>query len=273
MEAAAGTTSPEYRWLQRAARVLGSLFLIAILLYAGAQVYLRIEARRTAYFLKALSSIQIGQPAASVKGFVTTYERQVYRVEGPGEITYFVEADPLPLRALRPDWLAADVSDFLLRTGDWRRNSGLRFWRAVGTLRVKADLVEYTWASLAVEGENEWLMGNWDYRDSFSPDFVRVRGIPVTGNLESRSYFANWAHLHMGSETGEVFENHLTSAATAEQLSAARDFNLACLRSRKGCRSLCELMPSAAAYGRRHNSLSLGWNSGSWGQQTDESCH
>ena len=245
-----------------------------MLLCACTWVHLRLQARRTASFLDTLSSIQLGENEVSIREFVSAYERTDYRVEKAGATTYVVEVDPFLLRKpLKPDWLASAVSGLLLWSGDWRRRSGLRIWTADGMLEVKAGLVERSGASLAVEGENEWLMGTWDNRDAFPPDFMRIYRIPASQEGKKPSYFANWAHLHMGLETGEVFENHVTSSATAEQLRAAHDFNLACLTSRKGCHSLCELMPAATEYGRRHNSLSLGWNSGSWGRQDDESCH
>jgi hypothetical protein len=117
-----------------------------------------------------------------------------------------------------------------------------------------------------LEGENEWLLAEWRYASEI-PAYHRVIPSNTIFPIEEPRYEAHWTHLHFGDGTGEGIMSSVTPSSTAEELNAARNINLPCLMSGRGCHSLCDLLPDATRYRREHNGGGWGWNSGDWGIQ------
>jgi hypothetical protein len=116
-----------------------------------------------------------------------------------------------------------------------------------------------------VEGENEWLLAVWNYLPEFSQRDLAHYGLQDELPTEMSGYRIHWTHLHEGNDTGEGIVNAVIPGATPDQLNAARNIDMKCLTSMRGCHSLCDLMPAANRYRHEHNYIGWRWNSGSWG--------
>jgi hypothetical protein len=257
-------------------RIGGTLAAIsvatALALYGGARILLALESRRAASFLEELSRVQLGQSAAAVQPLLgRTEDLQFWHGMSAEQGSHFLRVDPWHFYRpfLGPHWIDALVREAIFKSGNVRRRLGLRAWVVNGRLTIKNDQVQSVSATLTVEGENEWLMADWSYASEIPPQILNSQG-PLTDS-EMTHYLVRWSHLHMGTETGEVIRNSITPQATPEEQHAAREVNLQCLSSMRGCHSLCDLMPEANHYRRAHNQLGWGWNSGSWSLQ-DHAC-
>jgi len=113
---------------------------------------------------------------------------------------------------------------------------------------------------------NEWLLADWRYGSKI-PAHHRMEPPNTIFPSEEPRYEAHWTHLHFGDGTGEGIMSSVTPFSTAEELNAARNINLPCMMSGRGCHSLCDLLPDATRYRREHNVGGWGWNSGDWGIQ------
>jgi hypothetical protein len=152
--------------------------------------------------------------------------------------------------------------------GDWRRAVKLRSWTVSGWVRFTNGAVGSVSGDVVLEGENEWLFAEWYYRPEI-PTYLRLRSANDLAGEEAQ-YEAHWTHLHFGDGTGEGIVSSVTPLGTVEQLNAARNINLQCLMSGRGCHSLCDLLPDAVRYRHEHNGVRWGWNSGDWGKQPDD---
>lgn len=252
--------------------LVAGLLVVCATAYGAALAILALEARSAAAFLNEVRSIQLGQAEASVIPFINRYEDKT-QPGFAGSDTHRLLVDPWHLYRPfpGPTWLDNLVRRSLWESGDFRRRLGLRAWVVQATITFTEGTVHSVGTGVLVEGENEWLLGNWHYSHeipSYLTDRHKGNG---TFRPEMSRYVAHWTHVHAGPETGEGLVNSVTPDATPEESNAARNINLQCLTSFRGCRSLCELMPDAHRFMRKHDYPGLGWNSGSWGPQ-DRAC-
>jgi hypothetical protein len=248
---------------------LVTLLSLCIVLYGTARIWQALEYRRAAVFLEELKGIQSGQSEASVMPFILRSHGITFQEQyGIKDDSYISRVDPWHLwRALPgPDWADHSYRNVFLRSGNWRRNLKLRAWAASGWVRFSNGKVESVSGGLVIEGENEWLMAEWHYGPNI-PAYRRARLPNNSLPVEAPQYSASWTHLHFGSGTGEGILTSVTPRSSPEEMNAARNVNLQCLMSGRGCRSLCELMPDANRYRREHNDVGWGWSSGDWGIQ------
>jgi len=245
------------------------ILAMALACYVGGRILLGLESKRAASLLEDLGRVHLGQPEVSVQPLLKRTEYFNFGRNESGR--HFLQIDPWhfyrPFPG--PHWVDTRIREAILRSGTLRRRLGLRAWVVNGSLRVKNDQVQSVSATVTVEGENEWLMADWNYASEIPPHLLNSQS-PET-HPEVTRYLVRWSHLHMGSETGEVIRNSITPQGTAEEQHAAREVNLQCLNSMRGCHSLCDLMPAATRYRRAHNQFGWGWNSGSWSPQ-DHAC-
>lgn len=271
---------PQGAWFGLTRRRLrfGGLLVAAVLvlnlaIFGLARTLLVLESRRAAEFLEDLRNVQLGQTEASVMPLIERYRDESFERSVGGTNDYVMRVDPWhfyrPFPG--PKWVGDSVGAVLWQCGHWRRALGLRAWVASGSVRISQGRVHSVWADVMVEGENEWLMGDWVYAAEVPSDETNHYKETEQFRPEMSRYFAHWTHLHVGDETGEGIMNLVTPAATAEELNAGRNINLRCLTSVRGCHSLCDLMPDAHRYMQEHDYPGLGWNSGSWGPQ-DRAC-
>jgi hypothetical protein len=221
------------------------------------------------FFLEELKSIQPGQSEASVMPLIVHYQgTRPEKQFGFKDDSYILRVDPWHLRhpLPGPEWVDGVYRKTFSRLGNWRRGVKLRGWTVSGWVRFTDGKVETVSGDLVIEGENEWLMADWHYGPEI-PAYRRVRypNNSLPGQLPR--YDAHWTHLHFGDGTGEGIMTSVTPLSTPEELNAARNINLQCLMSGRGCHSLCELMPDANRYRLEHNGGGWGWNSGDWGIQ------
>jgi hypothetical protein len=267
---------PQGAWFgltRKRLRVAGWTFValsaLCAVLYGAARITQALEYRRAAIFLEELRSIQLGQSEASVMPFIRQY--QGVRAEealGFKDDSYILRIDPWHLMHLfpGPTWVDRAYRRAFSDLGNWRRAVKLRSWTVSGWVRFKNGRVETVSGDVVLEGENEWLMADWHYGFQIS-SYRRVRSPNNSLPGEEPRYDAHWTHLHFGDGTGEGIMSSVTPLSTAEELNAARNINLQCLMSGRGCHSLCDLMPDATRYSREHNGGGWGWNSGDWGMQ------
>jgi hypothetical protein len=237
-------------------------------LYGSARITQALEYRRATVFLQELKSIQPGQSESSVMPFILRYQG-VPAEEEPGlkHDSYILRIDPWHLMHLLPGpvWVDRAYRWGFSALGNWRRTLKLRSWTVSGRVRFTDGKVELVSGSLVLEGENEWLMAEWYYSTEI-PAYRLSRSTENSLSGQEPRYAAHWTHLHFGDGTGEGIISSVTPLGTSEELNAARNINLQCLMSGRGCHSLCDLMPDATRYRREHGG-GWGWNSGSWGIQ------
>jgi hypothetical protein len=252
--------------------VVGTFFALSTLCaasYGAARITLAVEYRRAKVFLEELKSIQPGQSEASVMPLIQKY--QGVRAEealGVKDDSYVLRIDPWHLmhRLPGPNWVDDAYRGLFSGRGNWRRAVKLRSWTVSGWVRFTNGKVEAISGDVILEGENEWLLVEWCYASEI-PAYHRVRPPNTIFPIEEPRYEAHWRHLHFGNGTGEGIMSSVTPFSTAEELNAARNINLPCLMSGRGCHSLCDLLPDATRYRREHNGGGWGWNSGDWGIQ------
>ena len=260
--------------IRKVTRVITFVCGAVLFLYSLAFLYIRYESLRTTNLLKGLQSLQIGESEQVAADVLASYKDQrLSRLFGYPRGSNLFQVDPWLVYSglFSRRWQNRALEFVLLDCGSMRRRLGLRVWRVLGEYRAENGRITAVNATIEVEGADEWLLAEWTYLSEFRrQDSVRwgdTKELPE----EMQTYRSHWTHLHMGTETGEGIVNAVTASATPEALRAARDINVECLTSFRGCRSLCALMPAAVAYRRAHGYGSLGWSSGSWGVQ-DRSC-
>jgi hypothetical protein len=254
-------------------RVAGWTFVVlsalCAVLYAAARIAQALEYRRAAVFLEELKTIQPGQSEASVMPFILRYQGvRAEEVHGLKDDSYILRLDPWHLMHLLPgpNWVDRAYRIAFSGLGNWRRAVKLRGWTVSGWVRFLNGKVQTVSGDVVLEGENEWLLADWLYGSEI-PAYRLTRSPNNSLPGEEPRYEAHWTHLHFGDGTGEGIVSSVTPLSTAEELKAARNINLQCLMSGKGCHSLCDLLPDATRYRRDHNGGSWGWNSGDWGMQ------
>jgi hypothetical protein len=257
--------------LARTCVTVGAIVLATLFLgYGYGRILLTAQAYRAANMLLALHNVQPGQPATSLTPLLNQYEDRRYESEmGVDQDTHVIRVDPWHFYSSfgRVGWVAAPIRDVLAKSGNWRRNLGLRLWVVDGSITVKEGYIQTITLLCQVEGENEWLLALWSYLPEFSQDDLARRGSQNDLPPEMSRYRVHWTHVHMGNDTGEGIVNSVIPLADSEELNAARTIDMRCLTSMRGCRSLCDLMPDANRYRHEHNYVGWGWNSGSWGVQ------
>jgi hypothetical protein len=220
-------------------------------------VVFKIKYSHAATLLEELKGIQLEESESSLTPLIKRYNASRSEHElGPEDHTFVFIVDPW--RLLRPlpgpEWIDHSYRWAFSEAGTWRRRLKLRAWVATGWVRLTDGKAGVVSGNLVIEGENEWLMADWQ------TDGVRLPS-------ELSQFDAIWTHLHFGDGTGEGVYTSVTPLSSPEQLNAARSIDLSCLLSGSGCRSLCVLLPEADRYRRAHNLRDWGWNSGSWGEQ------
>jgi len=262
-----------FRLTRNRLRVAGWTFVtlstLCAALYGAARIGQWLEYRRAATFLAELKSIRLGQSEASVMPFIRHYQGvRAEEVLGVQDDSYTLRIDPWHFmhRFPGPNWVDRTYRMASSGPGSWRRAAKLCSWSVTGWVRFANGKVETVSADVILEGENEWLLADWQYGPEIPP-YVVVKSTDNSSPGESSRYRAQWTHLHFGDETGEGIEIFVTPLSTAEQFNAAQTINLQCVMNGRGCHSLCDLMPNATQYRREHNGGGWGWNSGAWGKQ------
>jgi len=237
-------------------------------LYTSAQITLALEYQRATVLLQELKIIQPGQSESSLKPFILHYQGiRAEKEPGRYDDSYALRIDPWHLmRPLPgPGWAEPAYRWAFSGLGSWRRNLGLRGWTVSGRVGFADGKVRTVSGGMVLEGENEWLMTEWYYGAEI-PAYRLANSTENGSSGQAPRYEAHWTHLHFGDGTGEGIVSSVTPLGTSEELSASRNINLQCLMSARGCHSLCDLVPDAMRYRRKHGGA-WGWNSGSWGMQ------
>jgi hypothetical protein len=249
--------------LRVAAWTFVALSTLCIALYGAARITQALEYRRATVFLEELKSIQPGQSEASVMPFILHFQGVRAEKElGFKDDSYILRIDPWHLMHLfpGPTWADHGYRWASSKLGKWRRALKLRSWTVSGWVTFTNGKVKTVSGGVVLEGENEWLMAEW-YYSSEIPAYLRSKSTKSSLPGEEPRYEAHWTHLHFGDGTGEGIISHVTPLGTSEELKAARNINLDCLMSGRGCHSLCDLMPNATQYRREQYGGGWGWSS------------
>jgi hypothetical protein len=256
--------------LRLAGWTIVALSTLCVVLYGAARITQWLEYRRAGSFLTELKNIQLGQSEVSVMPFMRHYQG-VRADEVPGGVqddSYALRIDPWHLmhRFPGPTWVDGAYRSASSGLAGWRRALKLRGWIVTGWVRFANGKVETVSVEVILEGENEWLLADWEYGAEI-PRYLLVKSTDQSIPDKESRYQSHWTHLHFGDETGEGVKSFVTPLSTAEQFHAAQSINLQCLMIGPGCHSLCDMVPTATRHRREHNVGGWGWNSGAWGKQ------
>lgn len=251
------------RLLRLRLRISISVLLIVVFAYGGLRAYTVYLTHRAVILLGEATHIQIGDSEESVLPLVARYGG-VKQLPPPPEPTddCRIKAACKDRNAHIPDYTyEIDLSPFnvfsamhqelrgihltlgylMFRTPIFVRNLvSLRDWDAFAYIGIRAGRVEIVGCGLFVEGRDRWLGHSWRLSTDF-PDYDKPQ----------ETYRADEGWLEINT-TGDMTSHHLTPAATAEQVQAARSINTQCLTGLIPCSSLHDLSPRAYEYKKRH---------------------
>ncbi|HEY6465743.1 MAG TPA: hypothetical protein VIY69_07115 [Candidatus Acidoferrales bacterium] len=193
------------------------LILLAVALRSGIEVRAHRKVRR---FLHDLQALHLGDPSSSVEEIVRRYEGKKIDAD------FCPQADNCYSIYVGPN-LA--LERFLLPRKRLQRLVGFRPWTAVGTLQITRGKLTQVDFEAGVAGQGD-------------------EGLQVQTRLQAKgpSYDARCGGgFAEGAGPFESFEVSITDLATPSETRQAFDVDLSCAITYLGCRSVCELIPSA----------------------------
>lgn len=257
---------PHWRTLGK--RLVMAVVVILLSAWGSMWAYARYEAHRASIMLAQVSRVSVGDAEASILPLVQHY----------GGFKWTPE--PLPPKE---DWLDKDdyeyqdnrrsdykyeigISPFetvVRRTGrltevlcavraavpaHLRPALGMRDWGMVAELSIRGSRVQSVSAMTLVEGRRlGWVGHRWKLAE----------GMPEH-DMQQRVYAVGSAFLTMPGGGEMMIENYLTPKSTEEEAEVARQLNVGCLTSIKGCNGLCDLVPNAIKYLKQHPDTAWG---------------
>jgi hypothetical protein len=252
------------------------LFGFAVVCYVTARSYLAYQASRAGSMLRELRSVKVGDPESSIISISENYGgyQWIWKVRDPNDqrsdYEYVLEANPwrFPMmtgHTRKVDNAIRAASSSL--NSRLRRTVGLRMWNVTGTITLKENRVTAVSGSASVEGRDQWLGGLWHLSESI-PEYklkgFRELGVPWP---EINRCLIGWANLNMADGLGEAVDSWITPSAMENEQQYTRLFNIQCLTSLSGCRTVCELMPEAVAYAKEHPHV-ISSDGGTWDSAT-----
>jgi len=118
---------------------------------------------------------------------------------------------------------------------------GLRDWGAGVDLSTRDGRIQSIRGTLLVEGRSNWLGHEWRYAAEMPDHRLRGRAFTIDSGI-----------LEMENNGGMLVQDIFTPDATAEQSDVARELDVACLGSFRGCAGLCDIAPRTVEYARLH---------------------
>jgi hypothetical protein len=230
--------------------------------------YVRYEAHRARVMLTEVSQVHLGDTETSILPLVQRYgafkwtpdplspkeewidkDEYEYQQERRSDYQYEMEISPFgtvvhrdsrltqALRAVR-----ATVSAHL------RPALGMRDWGTVAVLSVRGSRVQSVSAMTLVESRrSRWVGHRWELAERMPHHY-----------MHQRLYAVGAAFLTMPGGGEMMIENYFTPKSSEEEARTARQFNIGCLTSIKGCDGLCDVAPRAIEYVKRHPDAA--WN-------------
>ncbi len=256
---------------------IAATLVLVLSCYGLARAYLRFEAARAERMLKELGDVKIGDPESQVFAILQRYGNfrkapeywakfdkadYEYQVEiGPSGIYYLVDRAGTPIFYRITRVVLSGLSP------QFRRAIRLRRWNVYGRVGIKENRVALVLGAIMVEGSHEWLAGDWTLAKTIPPHeidkFVTSPGVSWPHDVNH--YLVGWWIRLIAMENqnggGEGASSWITPSATEDEKRSAHGFNLECLTSRFGCRTVCDLYPAAAEYA----------DSGTW-KERKEAC-
>lgn len=255
------------RWRILGLRLLVAALLTVTTLWGCWWAYIWYEAHRARQMFNETAGVRVGDSEASVLPLVRGYDgfkwtpeplppredsldKAAYDYEKSRMVDYNYEfyVGPFTSTGPQPSRWSRVTQDILEATPSRLRPVlGMREWVASAKVAIRSGRVQSVSAQTLLLGPSEWLADSWELAD----------GMPRYG-MPERTYAIGVAHLTMGDPGGTMIQNFLEPNASKEEAATARQFNLACWTSIKGCRGLCDVAPRALAYLKQHPDAA--WN-------------
>lgn len=221
-----------------ALRFLLVLAAAGLLCYGLLLAYLENEAHRSSQAVHAMSAIRIGDSEESLRPLLDRFHFGRHDAQDDSR-TYRYQWESMPVWSIRGlghpfDWAMDTLYAFV--PDRVRQRMGLREYRIMAGITLKNARVSATWVDVKVEGREHWLSAEWVLTE-------RLREDPEIG--KTGTYFFTGINLHIGYDSGRGVRGEITPAADNAVQLAARNINLKCLTSIRGCASLSELAPDA----------------------------
>jgi hypothetical protein len=242
-------------------RVLVVTLLSAAALRCSLWTYVGYERHRAMSLLAETSRVRIGDTEVSILPLLGHYGGHKWMTESLPPRERWIDKDEYDYQMNRvSDYsYVLGISPFGTTTGQMTRLNqamrtgreavpsrlralvGMRDWGTTVQLSIRNGLVQSISAMALVKGKSEWLGNRWELAE----------GMP-RHDMRPRAYAIGAATLTMEDGGGDMIENVFTPRASAEEAEAARQFNVACFTSIRGCNGLCDVAPRALEYLEQH---------------------
>lgn len=236
--------------------------LLAVAAFWGSlRAYGEYKAHRAISLLAEASTVQIGDPEASVLTLLERYggykwtpapllpreqwiDRQEYDYQETrqSDYKYEVEVSPFGITTLYPSHLTR-----LMRVikkalpGHLRPIFGMRNWGVGVDFAIRNGRVQSVSAMALLEGRSQWLGQEW----RFAADMPHHE-------LQGRTFVVDSTILEMEDGGGTAIENIFTTKASDQEVKTARTFNAECFTSIRPCDGLCDVVPRTLEYLKQH---------------------
>jgi hypothetical protein len=223
-------------------RSLGWTTVFVLLCYGGLRSYILFESNRCSQLVETLSGVRIGDSERSLQAVTGRFPaKKDWDPGNPPGKTYLFRFSPWwQIHNLgHPfDWATLAFMRHFPRPV--RRNIGLRDFTVLGIIYVQDGRARAVSADVTVEGRDWWLEAEWVLRRELPEYLAETQG------QQKKQFHFQWVHLHMGDELGEGVRALVTPEAREVDIAAARNINMNCLSSLRGCAGLREIAPDAA---------------------------
>lgn len=265
----AGVLKYVKRSLSLTLRLLAVAVGVLVLFLVAARLYFAHQINRASQMLSDLQAIRVSESEQSIEPLLSRLDAVRWNVQ-LGELedyNYVVEVNPWGFPTIpRPNsGRGAELCGAGI-CSTFRRVVGLRHWAVFSEIAIKDHKVAAVQVTMFVEGRTVWLGTAWRLsqrpREFARDPTAKYLQWPPKPDLD----FVSTGILEMGTGAGDYWGFWLKPSSARVQRRVATGWNVACLNSFRGCDSLCELLPNAAPFFRKHSELAP--NGGGWDENS-----
>jgi hypothetical protein len=255
------------RWGTLGLRLVILAFLLVVAACGSMWAYVGYEVHRARVMLTEVSQVHLGDTESAILPLVQRYggfkwapeplspkenwidkDEYEYQQKRRSAYQYEIEISPFGTTGRRTSRLTQAMRAVRAAVpAHLRPVLGMRDWGTVVELSVRDGHVQSVSAIALFAGRSGWLGHSW----------LIAEGMPHH-KMRPQAYIIGAAFLTMEDGGGTTIENVFTPKASEEEATTARQFNIGCLTSIKGCDGLCDVAPRAIEYLKRHPDAA--WN-------------